>query len=88
MLRRNTTASYFFGPVLIAVFIVASYGLVFAWGSQGHKIIAYISELNLAPEAKKYIAREFNINNLVDVVIWADIIRKTRKMKDPGIIQI
>ena len=79
MLRRNTTTSYVLGPVLITVFIVANYGLGFAWGPQGHKVIAYIAELNLSPEAKKYIARDFNINNLADVAIWADIIRKKRK---------
>ena len=83
MLRRKTIASYFFGPVLITVFIIANYGLVFAWGLQGHKVIAYIAELNLSPEAKKYIAREFNINNLADVAIWADIIRKKRKNERP-----
>ena len=83
MIRRNTTASYFFGPVLITVFIIANYGLVFAWGPQGHKVIAYIAELNLSLEAKKYIAREFNINNLADVAIWADITRKKRKNEKP-----
>ena len=83
MLRRNTTASYFFGPVLITVFIIANYGLVFAWGPQGHKGIAYIAELNLSLEEKKYIARESNINNLADVAIWADIIRKKRKNERP-----
>ena len=83
MLRRNTAASYFFGPVLITVYIVANYGLVFAWGHQGHKVIAFIAELNLSPEAKKYIVKEFNINNLADVAIWADIIRKKRKNERP-----
>ncbi len=87
MLRRNTTASYFFESVLIAVFIVANHGLVFAWGAQCQKVIGYIAELNLSPEAKIYIVKEFNINNLVDVAIWADIIRKKRK-QDPSIIQI
>ena len=87
MLRRNTTASYFFEFVLITVFIVANHGLVFAWGPQSHKLIGYIAELNLSPEAKKYIVKEFNINNLADVAIWADIIRKKRK-QDPSIIQI
>ena len=83
MLRRNTTASYFFGSVLITVFIVANHGLVFAWGAQCQKVIGYIAELNLSPEAKKYIVKEFNINNLADVAIWADIIRKKRKNERP-----
>ena len=83
MLRRNTAASYFFGSVLITVFIVANHGLVFAWGPQSHKVIGYIAELNLSPEAKNFIAREFNINNLSDVSIWADIMKKKRKNERP-----
>ena len=83
MLRRNTTASYFFGSVLITVFIVANHGLVFAWGPQSHKVIGYIAEPNLSPEVKKYIVKEFNIKNLADLAIWADIIRKKRKKERP-----
>mgnify|MGYP003324557848 FL=1 len=81
MLRRNTAASYFFGSVLITVFIVANHGLVFAWGPQSHKVIGYIAELNLSPEAKKYIVTEFNITNLAEVARWADIIMKKRKKR-------
>ena len=81
MLRRKTPASFFIGTVLVAVFLFAN--SVFSWGPQGHKVIAHIAELNLSPETKKHIVREFNINNLADVAIWADITRKKRAYEKP-----
>ena len=77
--KKKHRSFLFFRTCTDTVYIVANYGLVFAWGPQGHKVITYIAELNLSPEAKNFIAREFNINNLSDVSIWADIIRKKRK---------
>lgn len=54
-----------------------------AWGPQGHRIIALIAEAHLQPEVKKNIQEKFNINNLADVAIWADEIRKKQKEENP-----
>ena len=48
-------------------------------GPQGHRVVGTIAEFHLAPETKKIIAEEFNINNLADIAIWADKVRRNRK---------
>ena len=64
---------------LLIIFLATNFDDAHAWGSQGHRAIGYIAEFNLASETKKYIFEEFNINNLADVAIWSDIIKKKRE---------
>ena len=59
-----------------------SINLAYGWGPQGHRVVGTIAEFHLAPE-KKIIAEEFNINNLADIAIWADKIRRNRKHENP-----
>ena len=43
----------------------------------------YDSRISFGPRNKKIIAEEFNINNLADIAIWADKIRRNRKHENP-----
>ena len=52
-------------------------------GPQGHRVVGTIAESHLAPRNKKIIAEEFNINNLADIAIWADKVRRNRKHENP-----
>ncbi len=60
-----------------------SINLAYGWGPQGHRVVGTIAESNLAPEIKKIIADEFNINNLADIANWADKVRRNRKQEKP-----
>jgi nuclease S1 len=60
-----------------------SINLAYSWGPQGHRVVGTIAESNLAPEIKKNIVEEFNINNLADIANWADKIRRNRKQENP-----
>ncbi len=48
---------------------------VFAWGPDGHKIVARIAEDQLTPKAKAAIQKLIPGQTLADVAIWADTIR-------------
>jgi nuclease S1 len=41
------------------------------------------SRISFGLRNKKNIAEEFNINNLADIAIWADKVRRNRKHKNP-----
>ncbi len=54
-----------------------------AWGPQGHRIIAQIAEERLKPEVWQAIQGEFSIKHLSDVANWADQIKSKRKGTRP-----
>ena len=56
-----------------------NFDVAYGWGHQGHRVIGYVAEFNLASESKKIIDEEFNIKNLANVASWADKVRKRRK---------
>ena len=68
--------------VLFVLLIANAYDSV-AWGSQGHRVVGFISESHLQPDIKKLILEKFNINSLADAITWADGIRKKRKEENP-----
>lgn len=68
---------------LAVMFLVIGFNDAHGWGPQGHRVIGYVAELNLASETRKIIDEEFNINNLADVANWADKIRQKRKQEKP-----
>jgi hypothetical protein len=73
---------------LAIILIVASFVPVraFAWGTEGHRIIAEIAELHLEPEAARQIRDLLAIENetaLADVANWADQIRRQRPQTAP-----
>jgi hypothetical protein len=65
------------------VWVLLSINLAYGWGPQSHRVCGAVAESNLASETKKYMAEEFNINNLVDIANWADKVKRYRKQKKP-----
>jgi hypothetical protein len=65
------------------VWTLLSINLAYGWGPQVHRVVATIAEFHLAPETKKIIAEEFSINNLADIEIWVDKVRRNRKHENP-----
>jgi len=57
-------------------FLMLSFDFAYGWGTQSHRLIGCIAELNLASESKKIIVEKFNIKNLADVSNWADKVKK------------
>jgi len=47
----------------------------FAWGPQGHMVVAQVADNNLSPAAKKAAAKLLNNLTLADVANWADQIK-------------
>jgi hypothetical protein len=54
---------------------VAVPSLVFAWGPDGHRIVADIAGRHLTPEAQVQISRLLTPQTLTDVAPWADRVR-------------
>lgn len=54
-----------------------------AWGPDGHRLVAWIAELNLLPAVKEKIRWDFNIKNLVFVAPWADEVKKVKTHQKP-----
>jgi hypothetical protein len=65
---------------------LASVGQAFAWGSEGHRIVAEIAEQYLEPATAKQVRELLAIENettLADVSNWADQIRGQRRNTAP-----
>jgi hypothetical protein len=68
--------------VLLTAAIFACPSEVFAWGSEGHRIIAEIAEQYLTPDTARRVRELLAIENattLADVANWADQIRGQRR---------
>lgn len=48
---------------------------VWAWGPQGHMIVAQVAENNLSPKARAAVAKILGNQSLADVANWADFIK-------------
>lgn len=48
---------------------------VFAWGPQGHMIVAQIAEEQLSPAAKSAVKKYLGDQTLADVANWADFVK-------------
>lgn len=46
-----------------------------AWGPQGHMVVAQVADNNLTPAAKKAVAKHLSNQTLADVANWADSIK-------------
>jgi len=60
----------------MALLILASARVGWAWGPGGHIIVAHLAEIRLQPAVLTIIRNEFNIKHLADVAKWADDIKK------------
>ena len=70
-------------PVVVLLIGLPSRG--FAWGGDGHQIVALIAEERLTPEAEagvKELLGEANMSD-AEVVSWADEIRRQRRATAP-----
>jgi hypothetical protein len=70
--------------VLIVAFLMPT--RAFAWGSEGHRIIAEIAEQHLEPDTAKRVRDLLAIENntsLADIANWADQIRRQRRDTAP-----
>ncbi|CCQ91009.1 putative Endonuclease [Nitrospina gracilis 3/211] len=63
-----------FTGILLTVAGLATPG--WAWGPEGHRIVAHLAELRLEPDVRNAIQREFNIKHLAPIANWADYIKK------------
>lgn len=60
---------------LICLFVILSSPLAWAWGPQGHMVVAQVAENNLTPAAKKAVSIILKGDSLADVANWADFIK-------------
>lgn len=58
-----------------SAFLGASTGQAFAWGQEGHSIIAEIAQVRLSPQAAAVVGRLLNGRSLASVASWADDFR-------------
>lgn len=58
--------------LLLLVLVAQS---TWAWGPQGHMVVAQVAENNLTPAAKKAVARLLDNDSLADVANWADQVK-------------
>ena len=56
---------------------------LFAWGRDGHAIIAQIAEARLTPQAKAGVEELLGKRTMSSVASWADTIRKDREETSP-----
>ncbi|MCF8721147.1 S1/P1 nuclease [Nitrospina gracilis] len=59
---------------LLAVAGAAAPG--WAWGPEGHRIVAHLAELRLDTAVRNTLERDFNIKHLASIANWADAIKK------------
>ena len=83
MFRGKKTIWPVYRFFLVVILLTIRFDVAYGWGYQGHSVIAYVAEFNLASESKKIIVEEFNIKNLANVASWADKVRKRRKYEGP-----
>ena len=59
----------------LALFLFLSVHTAWAWGPQGHMIVAQVAENNLTPAAKKAVATILKGQTLAEVATWADVVK-------------
>lgn len=64
---------------MLLAFVVLVPSVCYAWGVEGHKIIAEIASRNLDPKAAAAVKAILGDDSIVDVCTWADQIRKEPK---------
>ncbi len=55
----------------------------FAWGREGHAIVAKIAEMRLIPAAREAVADFLGDQSMSDVASWADEVRRDRRETGP-----
>ena len=64
--------------LLVIMAVMLSVQSVYAWGSKGHKVIGYIADMNLTPQARtmcdKYLGESLEVGST-----WMDKVRYTKE---------
>lgn len=76
----NKNRLVFFLAVLSFLFS-GSVPTVFAWGDDGHRIVAEIAREHISPIISIKLRDNFNIESLVKIAPWADKVKKNRSQK-------
>ncbi len=66
---------------LIVLILLPFYSNAFAWGVQGHKIIAQVAQTRLSAKALMEISKLIPKQTLPDICVWADQVRTTPEYK-------
>src|SRR5689334_4749638 len=68
-----------------SLLVLALPSLCFAWGGEGHQLVALIAEDQLTPAAKAQVKELLDVAHISDAEIanWADQIRRERKETAP-----
>ena len=61
--------------LLAAVVLLTCSAHAFAWGRQGHRLVALIAEEHLSPIARQNVQALLHTETLADVASWADVYR-------------
>jgi hypothetical protein len=81
-IRRESTCDLPRGPVkkLTTALLLLSFlpSQLFAWGPEGHAIVADLAASRLTPAARKNLKLLLGRNSLASVASWADQVRKER----------
>jgi hypothetical protein len=66
------------GKILISVLVFCTATSCFAWGPEGHRLVADIARQRLTPAARRAIIQLLGDDDLAEVSSWADAVRRDR----------
>ena len=69
--------------LLFAAVLLALPSSLYAWGREGHAIVAQIAESRLTPKAKAGVAELLGKQSMSSVASWPDSVRKERDETSP-----
>jgi hypothetical protein len=67
----------------VLALVLASGTGVWAWASQGHRLVALLAEARLTPAARQTVAWLLDNRSLADVANWADTVRDDETQTGP-----
>ena len=76
-LKNNTLHSILRAQMFIPILLLTFVQSTFAWGNDGHQIIATIAQARLTSTANSKITKLLKGANMSSVATWADSVRKT-----------
>jgi hypothetical protein len=66
-------------PIMAVLLVMATIESAFAWGSEGHSIVAEIAQRRLSPKAERMVERLLGRgHSLAAIASWADDVREER----------
>ncbi len=77
---RVLTGCVFFLAALLLPLWIAPLS-AWAWGPDGHRIVALLADAQLQPELRKKYQRDFNIRDLAEIANWADQVKRQRSQQ-------